>query len=120
MTRLPFSLNIYKVEVEDRELYRFIVAKDDVSVAMGTASGFHSILDQALEAITTNVPNLIKGKPSSLTDLAFDSGVIAERARMLKFIEDNYQHTDAKYDPCLRCSMIAVLGADMAERTHND
>jgi hypothetical protein len=52
--------------------------------------------------------------PASIADIAFDTGVIAERSRIIKLLEDPEQHDYSNYgehyEPkCLMCQALSLI-----------
>ena len=96
--KLPICLVLFGTEFETKTLYRFRLEKNDEEVANGTADGFQTIMDLLEEALLSNFPEYFRGKPSSLTDIAFSSGLIHERERLIKLL-DLEASLDKKLDP---------------------
>ena len=46
-------------------------------------------------------------KPASLVDLAFDTGRIAERDRIVRLIETNYPHNEDPF--CVKCDLLDAI-----------
>lgn len=49
-------------------------------------------------------------KPASLIDLAFDTGRIAERDRIVRLIETNYPHNEEPF--CMKCDLIDAIRSE--------
>jgi hypothetical protein len=98
----PWSLRIYQVEENGRRLFEFFIEKDKEVLVTGKANGFFSIIDQALEAVASwnLVPNL--GESPSLTDLAFSTGVLVERNRAQKVLDEQIATLEIQRDLALK------------------
>lgn len=95
---LVMRLVLFGTEFDTKTLYRFSLDKANTEVANGTADNFRQILDLLEEAMLSNFPENFRGKPSSLTDLAFSSGLIHERERLIKLL-DLEASLDKKLNP---------------------
>lgn len=97
-----WSLRIYQVEEKGRKLFEFFIEKDEEVIASGKSNGFFSLLDQALEAVASwkLVPNL--GESPSLTDLAFSTGVLVERNRAQKVLDEQIATLEIQRDLALK------------------
>ena len=55
--------------------------------------------------------------PSSIADIAFDTGIIAERTRILKLLENPEHHDHSNYGDhypptCLMCQAVILIKGD--------
>lgn len=57
------------------------------------AFGLYSALDAAAEIVSGFYPEVMKGKPASFTDIAFDTGSVAEYDRIMKRLASYFELT---------------------------
>ena len=61
-----------------------------------------------------SMSHMMTNNPASIADIAFDTGVIAERSRIIKLLEDPEQHDYSNYgehyEPkCLMCQALSLI-----------
>lgn len=81
-----WTLRLTEVNETGRKLYEFFIEKDGDIIAEGSAHGILSIFDLARESVFENRLVDTVGSPASFTDIAFDSGRIHERERIIKLL----------------------------------
>jgi hypothetical protein len=103
-----WNLQVWKVRENGREFFEFLLNEDEELIAEGSSNGLFSIVDQALEAVVSHglTPNL--GNSPSITDLAFSTGVLVERIRLTKELEEA-SHPEGKLLELSREELDAIL-----------